>query len=322
MGLSGKVVPGFVVAALAATACSATPQTTTTEAAALALPSPSPSPSATQRSEPEPLPSFSKRKAMRHVRKLASDIGVRVRGRAGERAAALYVRRRFKELGYEVKVQKFQVDGGRTSRNVVASWPGARPYGLVVGGHMDTVPRSPGANDNASGVAVVLEMARIFAGRRPSKFVKFVAFGSEEFGADGTHHIGSEVYVRRLRPRGRERLAGMVSVDMVADGRPLIVGNSGIAHPIVARTLYNKIEAAGIKVSFRTMCDCSDNGPFERAGVPAAFAWSGSEPDYHSPTDTVANMKPDDLGRTGRAMRAFVRAVRKKMLDRFRTHGR
>lgn len=324
MGSPGNVVPLLVVVALAAAGCNAAPPRTAPEDLPLAMEEPTPSPAATQQTEPEqaPLPHFSRRKAMRHVRKLAAEIGVRVRGRRGERAAALYVRRRFKALGYEVKVQRFEVDGGRTSRNVVAWWPGARPYGVVVGGHMDSVPGSPGANDNASGVAVVLEMARIFAGRRPSKFVRFVAFGSEEFGADGTHHVGSEVYVRRLGPRGRKRLAGMVSVDMVADGRPLIVGTSGIAHPIVARTLYNKIDAARVKVSYRDICDCSDNGPFEHAGIPAAFAWSGSEPDYHSPTDTVPNMSRDDLERTGRAMKAFVRAVRKKMLERFRTRGR
>ncbi len=168
----------------------------------------------------------------------------------------------------------------------------------------------------------MLELARIFAGRPQTRFVRFVGFGSEEYGADGTHHVGSQVYVQRLGESGRERLAGMVSVDMVADGRPLIVGNSGISHPIVARTLYNKIDAAGIRVAYRTMCDCSDNGPFEHAGIPAAFAWSGPEPDYHSPTDTTPNMEPDDLKRSGRAMRAFVRAVRRKMLDRFRTLGR
>ncbi len=183
---------------------------------------------------------------------------------------------------------------------------------------MDTVPRSPGANDNASGIAVVLELARIFAGRPEARFLKFVAFGAEEYGRDGRHHVGSTRFVERLGKEGRARLAGMVSVDMVADGRPLLVGNSDIASDVVARALYRRIDRAGIAVRYITLCDCSDHGPFEHAGIPASFAYSGEEPDYHSPTDTVPNMDPDDLRRTGRALRAFLDGFSKELLDRFR----
>jgi Zn-dependent M28 family amino/carboxypeptidase len=255
---------------------------------------------------------------MSHVRKLATDIGVRVRSTSGERRGARYIKKRFRHLGYKVNVQKFDVDGG-TSRNVVAWWPGATKFPVVIGGHMDSVPASPGANDNASGVAVVLELARIFADRRPSRYVKWIAFGSEEYGADGRHHVGSQVYVNRLSDKGRRRMAGMISVDMIADGRPLIVGTAGIGPEIVARTLLRRLGKAGIKGEYRTTCDCSDNGPFERAGIPAAFAWSGDEPNYHLPSDTVQNMAPRDLLRTGRAVRAFVRGLDRALIQRFRS---
>lgn len=260
---------------------------------------------------------FSRRKAMRHVRRLAGSIGVRVRGRSGEWKAARYIKARFEALGYSTDVQRFAVDG-RTSRNVVAWWPGAQKYPLVVGGHMDTVGRSPGANDNASGVSVVLELARLAAGKEQARYVRFVAFGAEEYGTDGRHHVGSQVFVNRLGDRGRRRLAGMVSVDMVADGRPLITGTSGIGPEVVARTLFNKMQRAGTVVDYRTLCDCSDNGPFERAGIPAAFVWSGSEPNYHDSSDIVGNMRPRDLARTGKGMLAFVRALRAGLLERFR----
>jgi hypothetical protein len=261
---------------------------------------------------------FSKSRAMKHVRKLAKGIGVRVRATSGEKRGARYIKKKFRRLGYKVNIQKFEVDGG-TSRNVVAWWPGARKYPVVIGGHMDSVPGSPGANDNASGVAVVLELARIFADRRPTRYIKWVAFGSEEFGADARHHVGSQVYVNRLSDKGRRRMAGMISVDMIADGRPLIVGTAGIGPEIVARTLLRRIGRAGIEVAYRTTCDCSDNGPFERAGIPAAFAWSGDEPNYHLPSDTVPNMAPRDLLRTGRAVRAFVRAIDRGLVRRFRS---
>lgn len=272
-----------------------------------------------QEEEVRSLGRFTRRRAMDHVRKLAGDIGVRVRATDGERLGARYIARRFEALGYDVHIQKFSVDGG-TSRNVVAWWPDARRYPIVVGGHMDSVPSSPGANDNASGVAVLLETARLARGTRQAGFLRFVAFGSEEYGSDGRHHVGSQVFVNRLGPKGRRKLGGMVSVDMVADGRPLIVGNSGISEDVLARYLYRRIDRANIGVDYRTLCDCSDNGPFEHAGIPASFMWSGEEPNYHDSSDTVANMSPRDLERTGKALRAFVRSLDQALLDRLRRY--
>jgi hypothetical protein len=262
---------------------------------------------------------FSKRRAMRHVRRLARDIGVRVRANTGEYRASRYIRRRFRSHGYNVKIQKFSVDSD-TSRNVIARSPDIVDHPFVIGAHMDTVSGSPGANDNASGVAVMLEIARLVSSTAKARFIKFIAFGAEEYGQDGRHHVGSQVNVNRLSNREVRRTPGMISVDMIADGTPLIVGTSGIGPEIVARTLYRKIRRAGISVTYRTTCDCSDNGPFERAGIPAAFMWSGDEPDYHSPSDRVRNLEPDHLRRTGRAVRVFVKSLSRALLRRFREH--
>jgi Zn-dependent M28 family amino/carboxypeptidase len=256
---------------------------------------------------------------MGHVRALARRIGVRVRATRRERRGARYIASKLRGYGYDVRVQRFGVDG-RTSRNVIARWPGSMRYPFVIGAHMDSVPRSPGANDNASGVAVMIEIARLVKGRSQAEFLKFVAFGAEEYGTDGRHHVGSQVFVNRLGPRGRRLLPGMVSVDMIADGRPLIDGTAGIGPRVVARTLLRKIRAANVNVVYRTTCDCSDNGPFERAGIPAAFLWSGWESNYHSPSDTVRNMRPADLRRTGRAVRAFVKDLDRDLIARFRRH--
>ena len=324
--MKSKTLIAISLACVALAACSADPATRAASPAPTEPPAtsieptrPSPTTSASTASEPVVLPKlFSKKKAMVHVRKLAGDIGVRTKATQPETDAAAYVARHFTRYGYEVTIERFSVPEG-TSRNVVARWPGSKTFPFVIGGHMDTVPGSPGANDNASGVAVVLELARMFAGTPQADFVHFAAFGAEEYGANqNSHHDGSAAFVRRIGTEGRSRLAGMTSVDMVADGRPLLVGNSGIASDVVARTLYNKIGKKGIDVRFITLCDCSDHGPFEHAGIPASFAYSGQEPNYHSPSDTVPNMKPDDLSRTGRAMRVFVKAMDKQMLDRFR----
>ena len=264
----------------------------------------------------EGLRHYSNKRAMKHVRALARDIGPRVRAKPAEWKASRYIARKFRSFGYETKIQKFSVDGG-TSRNVVAWWPEANKYGMVVGGHMDTVRRSPGANDNASGVAVLLEMARISANRDPTRHVRFVAFGSEEYGTNGQHHNGSQVYVNRLGKKGRKRLGGMASIDMVANGRPLIAATTGMGPRVVARTVHNKMRNK-VAMSYRITCDCSDNGPFERAGIPGVFLWSGFEPNHHEPTDTVANLEPKDIRRTGIGFRYFLRQVDRDMIRRFR----
>lgn len=264
--------------------------------------------------------SFSKKRAMRHIRVLASRIGVRERATEGEHRGSRYIAARFRDLGYDVNVQRFAADGG-TSRNVIAAYPGARRYPFVIGGHMDSVPASPGANDNASGVAVILEIARMIADTPQARWVRFVAFGSEEYGDNGAHHVGSAVYVDRLGRKGRNRLAGMLSVDMIADGRPLIIGHSGISEPVVARSVYRKVRRAGIGTRWAVSCDCSDNGPFEHAGIPASYMWSGDEPNYHDPSDTVGNLRPADLVRTGRAVKAFVSELDSKPLAYYRREG-
>jgi Zn-dependent M28 family amino/carboxypeptidase len=164
---------------------------------------------------------------------------------------------------------------------------------------------------------VLLEMARISANREPARHVRFVAFGSEEYGTNGQHHNGSQVYVNRLGTRGRSRLGGMVSIDMVGKGRPLIAATTGMAPQVVARTVHNKMQDK-VAMSYRITCDCSDNGPFERAGIPGVFLWSGFEPNHHEPTDTVANLKPMDVRRTGIGFRYFLRRVDRDMVRRFR----
>jgi hypothetical protein len=270
--------------------------------------------------EPEPdrsIGPFRRWRAMAHLRALARDIGVRVRATEGERRGAAYVAREFRSLGYDVFVQKFSVDSG-TSRNVIATWPGAQRYPIILGGHMDSVPTSPGANDNASGVSVLLEIARLVRGTVQGQLVKFIAFGSEEFGSDGTHHVGSQVYVDRLGTTGKKRLAGMISVDMISDGRPLIVGSFGIGPRILGRILYRRLKKTDIAVTYQTLCDCSDNGPFEHAGLPGAFMYSGRTSNYHNDSDTVANMVPADLERTGKAVRAFVESINRSLLRRLR----
>ena len=102
---------------------------------------------------------------MVHVRELSVRIGPRPDGSPAEARAAAYIRAVLGEAGYAARLEPFPLPGGGESANVVALPPRpgfdpARDRHLLIGAHYDTVPGSPGANDNASGVAVLLEIAR------------------------------------------------------------------------------------------------------------------------------------------------------------------
>ena len=109
---------------------------------------------------------------MQHIRQLSEEIGPRPTGSEAERRADGYIRDAFSNMGYEdVVAQAYGANPGRTSYNVYVEDPGSRPeWVIVVGAHYDTAEGtgSPGADDNASGVAVMLELARLFHDRTTS----------------------------------------------------------------------------------------------------------------------------------------------------------
>lgn len=129
--------------------------------------------------------------------------------------AAGYVEDQFLALGYRVAPQDYTWLG-RTFRNLVVELPGAGSAQelIIVGAHYDTVSGTPGADDNASGVAGLLELARLCRELRPERTVRFVAFTLEEPPAFFTPYQGSRVYARSLRQR-RERVVGMVALEML-----------------------------------------------------------------------------------------------------------
>jgi hypothetical protein len=147
---------------------------------------------------------------------LASQIGERHHARytALDRAAN-HVETQFFEAGFEPESQWYSYFGDRF-RNVEAELLGAsRPDEIVVvGGHYDTVPSSAGANDNASGVAAVLELARLLRNERFSRSIRFVAFANEEPPYFGSRWMGSRQYAERSKERG-EDIVAMISMETI-----------------------------------------------------------------------------------------------------------
>lgn len=153
-------------------------------------------------------------KIRRHVETLALDIGERNLWRyAALTRAAEYIEAELALCGYAPARQTYQVSRLPVS-NVEVVLPGsaAPDETLVVGAHYDTVSGSPGANDNGTGVAAVLELARRLSARSLRRTIRFVAFVNEEPPFFQTAQMGSLVYASAARARG-DRIVGMLSLE-------------------------------------------------------------------------------------------------------------
>jgi Zn-dependent M28 family amino/carboxypeptidase len=153
----------------------------------------------------------------RHVERLAGEIRERnVWKHEALEEAASYIEGELRDSGrYTVASQSFDVQG-RTLRNVEGEIKGtSRPDEIVVvGAHYDSVPGCPGADDNASGVAALIELARAFVSVRLARTVRFVGFVNEEPPYVQTSDMGSLRYAARARESG-ERIVAMISVESI-----------------------------------------------------------------------------------------------------------
>jgi Zn-dependent M28 family amino/carboxypeptidase len=166
----------------------------------------------------------------------------------------------------------------------------------------------PGADDNASGVAVMLELARLMANARPERSVIFAAFAAEEAGLQGARH-----YVRTAQaPGAAYPLSGVIAnlnLDMVgrlADGKVTVFGTGSARElPFI---FMGAGAVTGVPVqSVAQEVNSSDHTAFVEAGVPAVHVFASQASDYHRPSDT-----PDKIDETGLGK---VAAVLKEAVD-------
>lgn len=270
---------------------------------------------------PRPTPaSFDVEAALNHVQRIAG-LGPRDAVSRAHASAAAYVARELGARGYRVQLQSFRVPAGTswgvkvpagTSANVVAEPPGfdARAPHLVIGAHLDTVPQAPGAEDNASGVAVLLELARMLRQEPAGLPVRLVAFGAEESRGTGSswYAFGSRHFVARLAAPERAAVRGMISLDRVgirAATVPVCFGGRG------TRELADALRAASPRVP-TTACRnrASDHVSFEAAGIPAARIGSVPYPAYHSARDLPRLLDRRQLTRTGAVVWSWLRSIR------------
>ena len=149
------------------------------------------------------------------VQALAGDIGERNMSRYPQLlAAADFIESSLARSGFSPRRDSYELRG-RACHNIEVEIRGTAPEVFVVGAHYDSVFGSPGANDNASGVAALLALARRFAGKPCAQSLRFVAFVNEEPPYFQTEEMGSYVYAKGCRERG-DRISGMISLETIA----------------------------------------------------------------------------------------------------------
>jgi len=163
-------------------------------------------------------PAFRKQVVMenlyKHVEYLSVKIGDRHLWKEGSLSgAADYIESAFQASGYTVQRQTYSCYGTSVS-NLIAQKAGTDENAVVIGAHYDTVPGTPGADDNASAVAGMLELARLHKGSPNKRHLIFVAFVNEEPPCFGSHDMGSMVYAKHLKDQ-KAPVEVMISLEMI-----------------------------------------------------------------------------------------------------------
>lgn len=248
-------------------------------------------------------------------------------------AVEKYIEKEFASYGLIVESDFFFYRGKRF-RNIIARLaPQPATPSFLIGAHFDTVEGTPGADDNASGVAVLLEAARLLSRAKPRLPVVFCAFNLEELNMVGSTHLAQKL------KGSRAKIEGMISLEMVGytDPRPGsqkypvglkwfypdrgdfigIIGNWKSA-PLLRRFSRLMRQVPGLPVETLSVpgngglipeVRLSDHSPFWDAGYPALLVTDTSffrNPHYHRPTDTLETL---DLNFMARVCTGVVTAV-------------
>lgn len=311
MRVRGPASAALVVLVLATGACTSSPERPIPPLTASPRPTPTVAPSTPSATSTPKAARFRARNAIAIIEQIV-ELGPRETTSAAYRRASALVAERLDALGYDVRFQAFDVSAGAVdgmpapagrTRNVIAEPPGFDPAAahLVVGGHLDSVPDSPGANDNASGIGVMLELARLARREPPRMPVVFVAFGAEERRRQSPTRseifLGAQAYLDDQSASRASGLRGMINLDMVGNGdEVLVLGGEG---PIVATLLA---AARRLDVPARPTSlggSYSDHQAFADAGYPVGWLWAGDHPSLHTPRDTVAVIQGRQIARVG-----------------------
>lgn len=272
---------------------------------------------------------------------LAVGIGERNLGRTPERldAAAAWVEGQLADAGYTVTPEPYEVQG-RVVKNLIAELPGTEaPTELVIlGAHYDSAEGTPGADDNATGVAVALALARALRTTPLPRTVRFIFFTNEEPPYFRTPAMGSDVSAKRSRARGDD-VRAMLSLETMGYftdapdtqhypwpfsafypstghfiGFVADTESRALSHRVVGTFREHATVASEGSSPPRAVkgIDWSDHGPYWRAGYRALMVTDTApfrNPHYHEPTDLPDTVDFERLARVAVGLEAVTRAL-------------
>lgn len=263
-----------------------------------------------------------------------TNIGARPPGSENERLAAEYINGALLDLGYEPELQEFTVRDGIfeefSSQNVIAVKPGESPKEIIIGAHYDSGDEGTGADDNASGVAVMLETAELVANLQTPYSIRFIAFGSEENGLDGSYY-----YAAQMDEGDVENTLAMVNLDSLAAGDITYVYSDEGEDAFLRDWVLEWADGQGYPL--QTILDAelsdgdsyySDFGAFKDRGIPFIYfeatnwtlgemdGWTQVDPRYgrhgyiwHTPFDNLEYLDATFPGRVNEHLNIFVSAL-------------
>ncbi|GEM_PF-2665339 len=257
---------------------------------------------------------FSQEKAFEHLKYIVEKIGPRPIGSPNERAALEYVAQKLSEFGCEISWQNISQSKNfnTKSANVVGRLQGASRREIIIGAHIDSSgPEIPGANDDASGIAILIELGRVYSQKTHYSTLVFVAFCGEESGLVGSHHF--------VKNYPLENVALMLQLDMASNDSPLMLwletrkkqtprwlvkasieafhslGYRKIEYPTHFQSLNSALGGAG-----------SDHQPFLEMEIPAIAFVSDIRFPIHTRNDSLEYFRIAGLERSGRLTMSLI----------------
>lgn len=246
---------------------------------------------------------------------------------AGIKKAAEFLEAELNTAGYTVNHNKYQIDGKDYDNLEVEIKGNDRPDQIIlIGAHYDSVPFSPGANDNTSGTAATLELAKLFAKTKPARTLRFVHFVNEEQPFARTENMGSLVYAKQAKAKG-ETIMAMFSLESLGyytdrpNSQPYpaplslfypSVGNfiSFIGNVDSRKLVRTAIHDFRLKAKFPSEgaalpnlipgVGSSDHWSFWQMGYPAIMVTDTAnyrDPNYHQSSDRAENLDYDRFAR-------------------------
>jgi alkaline phosphatase isozyme conversion protein len=281
-----------------------------------------------------PIPESDFGKLARGYMEVLIDIGPRLPGSPKEQEAAQYIAETFKRLGYSPQTQSFSAadeDGYEfTSANVIAVKRGDSKKEIIIGAHYDSGNESLGADDNASGVAIMLEVAEQLADVQTPYTIRFIAFGSEENDLDGSYF-----YTALMKQADVDNTISMINLDSLSAGDNTYVYSGEGKDAFLRDWVLGWAGDNGVPLQTIPNVDLTDGGEyvadygaFKDRGIPFTYfeatnwsmgakdGWTQVDPQYgdegyiwHTQYDNLVYLDETFPGRVDEHLKIFVSAL-------------